>query len=247
MKKVSYLTGDDILSIHDEVVKIFAESGDPVVPSGPKHLNLVYSAATRPQTSLFDVDKYTTINQKAAALFHSLITNHAFHNGNKRTALVSLLVFLHSNDHRILIEDDSLFDFVIAVADNQIEKQTESGHPDEVIAEITKWLSKYTTKIDHKAKSMRINDFIDKCEVAGASVRTNKGGSHLIFGQNRKSITISGSTSEIDGAIVKRYIQKLGLSQSSTGATIDEFTEGLKPQQTLIRQYRSVLDRLAYT
>ena len=43
----------------------------------------------RPQTGLGTIDKYPTIEQKAAALLHSLIKNHAFHNGNKRTALVA--------------------------------------------------------------------------------------------------------------------------------------------------------------
>jgi death-on-curing family protein len=39
-------------------------------------------------------EAYPTTFNKTAALFHSLINNHPFHNGNKRVALVSAQVFL---------------------------------------------------------------------------------------------------------------------------------------------------------
>jgi death-on-curing protein len=41
----------------------------------------------RPQTTVGGADAYPDVHSKAAALFHSLIRNHAFIDGNKRTAL----------------------------------------------------------------------------------------------------------------------------------------------------------------
>lgn len=58
---------------------------------------LLQSSAARPQTSAFGDDAYPTLWDKAAALLHSLARNHAFVDGNKRTAWASAWVFLRLN------------------------------------------------------------------------------------------------------------------------------------------------------
>jgi len=40
---------------------------------------------------------FRSLPEKAAALFHSLIANHPFENGNKRTAVIALELFLSAN------------------------------------------------------------------------------------------------------------------------------------------------------
>ena len=40
---------------------------------------------------------FRSLPEKAAALFHSLIANHPFGNGNKRTAVIALELFLSAN------------------------------------------------------------------------------------------------------------------------------------------------------
>jgi len=71
---------------------------DPVFPAEYRDHRLVESAANRPFQSAFGQDAYPTLVEKAAALFHSLIANHCFHNGNKRTAVMALDCFLLAND-----------------------------------------------------------------------------------------------------------------------------------------------------
>ncbi|MCI4676226.1 type II toxin-antitoxin system death-on-curing family toxin [Candidatus Mycolicibacterium alkanivorans] len=58
---------------------------------------LLQSAVARPQTSAFGDDAYPTLRDKAAALLHSLARNHAFVDGNKRTAWASAWAFLRLN------------------------------------------------------------------------------------------------------------------------------------------------------
>lgn len=53
---------------------------------------------------------------KAAALFRSLVKNHAFVDGNKRTAALSLIVFLAENGCELLVTDDELVRFTLRVA-----------------------------------------------------------------------------------------------------------------------------------
>jgi death-on-curing protein len=50
--------------------------------------HVLESAAARPMASAFGEDAYPTLLEKAAALFHSLVLNHPFVDGNKRTAVV---------------------------------------------------------------------------------------------------------------------------------------------------------------
>lgn len=103
---------NEVLGIHRCLVERFADSEDPISPSGVKHLGLLDSALARPWQTAFGKDVHETVFQKAAALFHGLICNHPFHNGNKRTALLALLVFLdHAGYWLDSCSDDELYEF----------------------------------------------------------------------------------------------------------------------------------------
>lgn len=58
---------------------------------------LLQSALARPQASLFGKDAYPGVYDKAGALLHSLATNHALVDGNKRTAWAAAWTFLRVN------------------------------------------------------------------------------------------------------------------------------------------------------
>lgn len=80
---------------------------------GPvRDLGLLDSALARPRTSLFGVDAYSSLGLKAAALLHSLGSNHALVDGNKRLAWLATVVFLDLNDHEPLLDDDAAFALV---------------------------------------------------------------------------------------------------------------------------------------
>jgi len=83
--------------IHDNLVAVMWPGSDPVGPGGCRDINLLESAVGRPFQSAFGEDAYPTILEKAIALFHSLNSNHPFHDGNKRTAIIALDDFLVAN------------------------------------------------------------------------------------------------------------------------------------------------------
>lgn len=92
---------------------------------------LVESALYRPQASAFGQDAYPDIWTKAAALLQSLATNHAFVDGNKRTALAATYAFLQYNGHRLTMSNDDAVDLVLAVATGElpdVEKIAEAIH-----------------------------------------------------------------------------------------------------------------------
>jgi len=92
---------------------------------GGKHAlwdrGLLESAVARPQASAFGVDAYPDLASKAAALLHSLVLNHAFVDGNKRTAVLATLVFLDLNGYTIRWNQHEALDFVLNLAVHQIE------------------------------------------------------------------------------------------------------------------------------
>jgi hypothetical protein len=92
MSDVRFLTVEDVLSIHEILVADFAHAGDPISPAGPRGMALVESAVGRQMTSLGGVLKYPEPIGNVATVAFGLCCDHPFHNGNKRTALVSLLV-----------------------------------------------------------------------------------------------------------------------------------------------------------
>ena len=61
------MTEDEVMRIHFELVKDFADGPDPIEPSGVRTESLLASAVFRPQTSLGDVLKYPTVEMAAAA------------------------------------------------------------------------------------------------------------------------------------------------------------------------------------
>jgi death-on-curing protein len=107
---VRRLTPKQILLIHDELIEIYGGS------HGVRDENLLESAIYQPYVSYGGVDLYVTIFDKAAALLRSLIKNHPFVDGNKRTAIVSVQIMLEENSYKFSASIDTTYNFLIDVA-----------------------------------------------------------------------------------------------------------------------------------
>lgn len=81
-----------------------------------RDLGLVESAVARPRAGMFGVDAYPSLATKAAALMHSLVTNHGLVDGNKRLGVVGMILFLALNGHRFTMSDDDLYELTMAIA-----------------------------------------------------------------------------------------------------------------------------------
>ena len=97
-----YLTVADILGMHAILVERYG--GAP----GVRDMGGLESAAYRPQSGY-----YTDVVEEACALLESLLINHPFVDGNKRTAFAACSVFLQINGHKIRADSDRLYAFVI--------------------------------------------------------------------------------------------------------------------------------------
>lgn len=90
--------------------------------AGPvRDVGLLESAAARPRASVFGEDAYPDLVTKAAALLHSVCSNHALVDGNKRLAWLATVVFLDINGVIVALEDDHAFDLVMRVAEGVLD------------------------------------------------------------------------------------------------------------------------------
>jgi death-on-curing family protein len=102
--------------IHDELIaELWAESGT-ISAKGCRDINLLESAVSRPFQTVFGGDAYPEILEKGAALFHSLVANHPFHDGNKRTAVTALYAFFLGNGHYFALSNDEAYSLAKATA-----------------------------------------------------------------------------------------------------------------------------------
>lgn len=147
-RDLRYLREDEVLGIHYALVNDFADTSDPLYPAGVRGNHLLASAVMRPQTSIGDERKYPSVETAAAALLHSLIQNHPFHNGNKRSALVSMLVFLDENGFLPTCHEDEIFRLVLQVSQHRLVDSSLDHLPDREVLAIARFLLKNTRAIE---------------------------------------------------------------------------------------------------
>lgn len=81
----------------------------------------------RPQQSIFGEDAYPDVVSKAAALFHSRLRNHPFLDGNKRTAVIALVMFLEMNGCATTMEQGEMVGFTVDTAEGQVDEGGEGA------------------------------------------------------------------------------------------------------------------------
>jgi death-on-curing family protein len=150
-----FLNADEVERFHWALVDEFSDSSDPISPPGLRSVSLLSSALTRPQTQYSDELKYQTVEMAGAALLHSLIHNHAFFNGNKRTAFLSLLVFLDLNRTFLNCSEDDQFQFLVRVGSHSLLPEIfDNTLSDREVLEIAKWIKKHTRPVEHGERPM---------------------------------------------------------------------------------------------
>ncbi len=70
--------------------------------------------------TIFGADAYPGLNGKAAALLHSLVTNHALVDGNKRLGLVAVLLFYGMNGYDLTANEDERVDLMLAISEGRL-------------------------------------------------------------------------------------------------------------------------------
>ena len=124
-----YLSSEELLAIHDRILTAIGGR------KGIRDITLLQSIAERPKMGMMGLEFYPDLFSKAATYLEAIATYHVFTDGNKRTAITATSLFLRANGYKLEMSQDQAYRFILAVA----QKQTS-------LAEISKWLKKYTKK-----------------------------------------------------------------------------------------------------
>ena len=105
---------EDVLKIHDFLINKFGGSQDI------RDLSLLKSAISRPYQTFNQEDLYKNPIEKAAAIIESIIRNHPFIDGNKRTGYVLMRLILMDHGLDIKANYNDKYDFVISIASGNL-------------------------------------------------------------------------------------------------------------------------------
>ena len=103
-------TIQDICELHTQLEEAF------ILSSGIRDKSLLASAVNAPFQTFMGNDLYPSIYDKAAQLCYGIANNHPFTDGNKRTALHSMYVYLIINGFDITASQQEVENLIINVA-----------------------------------------------------------------------------------------------------------------------------------
>lgn len=124
-------TIQDIYELHNQLEESF------ILSSGVRDENLLASAVNTPFQTFMGNDLYPSIYDKAAQLCYGIANNHPFTDGNKRTALHSMYVYLIINGFDVTATQQEVENLIIDVAAGNMTN-----------TELAEWLRENTIKID---------------------------------------------------------------------------------------------------
>lgn len=203
------------------------------------------SAVGRQDTGFGPEFKYNRPHEIAASLFYGIAMNHAFENGNKRTALVSALVTLKFND--VVLSNttqDDLYDMATQVVAHTFPIPGDGERTvDSEVAALGAWF---------RARTVRVEPYVDRavdfpelrkllqaqgCEFAAPRrnfIKISRGSKTVKIGYPRESHTVP--VQEIKRIRRILELDELGSSEFyNLDVSVDEF----------VHEYSEVLERLA--
>lgn len=125
--KLNYLDLEEILRLHHQIIEDFGGS------HGVRDEGRLKSVAEAPMQEVFGTEQYASVFEKAAVYLRSIIGDHPFVDGNKRSALTVCGVFLIRNKHPLKADPLGLDDFTVRIATDHLG-----------IPEIAVWLESHS-------------------------------------------------------------------------------------------------------
>lgn len=122
---------EEVIQIHEILIENFGGT------KGVRDKNLLESSVNRPYTTFGASDLYPTPIEKAAAVIESIVKNHPFIDGNKRTGYTLMRLTLLSHEMDIQASEEEKYGFVIQIAESKL-----------TFPEILKWIK---SKLENKS------------------------------------------------------------------------------------------------
>ena len=120
----------EVEQIHKLLINAFGGS------HGIRDSSALESALTRPFQTFEERELYPTLVGKAASLMESILVNHPFIDGNKRTGFLLCESILEKDGFTINADTDSIYEFIVNIANGDL-------HFDDIV----NWLKSNTSVI----------------------------------------------------------------------------------------------------
>ncbi len=257
-RNVRLLRLEEVLAIHNALVKDFLQHENPIDPPGPRNEHIIASAVFRQHTAIGKELKYPSVEMSTAALLHSIVNDHPFHNGNKRTALVSMLVLLNENELMLTCHEDELFKLVLQIAQHQITDHTLSELADREVLAIADWIKENVRPIERGDKPIPFRKLRQILGKHGCTFDHSRTGSNMKITRVIKPKKLFSRqiilTTNISYGREGREVARTTVNKVRADLQLDEehgidsaaFYEDLPcPVDEFIVKYRKTLNRLA--
>ena len=245
----------DIVNAHYILSDYFLEKGE-AVRFGVLNFNLLSSAVNRQFIEFGGVKKWKDPFLKMATLAFGLTMDHAFHDGNKRTALLSILLYLNLHKRVVTVPKQLLEELMVRIAAHQLHLypsfQEFQAKDDAEVRFIGSKLRAWSRHVDTRLYTItyselntRLKEFgfyLDKPDGNTIGVYKTKAG---LFGRDMKICMIGypGAKKQVGEKDLKFILQKTGLT-AKQGCDSDVFFHGSQPTYELLEEYQEPLERL---
>jgi death-on-curing protein len=115
MSDIEFLSRKLVEHLHHKQIERFGGA------HGLRDEGLLESALARPLNRASFTD--ASLHELAACYLFGLIRNHAFIDGNKRIAITAAGVFLMMNGQELVVDNGTLYSFVIKMAEGSIDEE----------------------------------------------------------------------------------------------------------------------------
>lgn len=259
----------EVLRAHFLILDFFSQdqNGEGVGGVGPKDIDLLHSAVYRQFVSFGGKDKWPSPLEKCATLMYGIVKDHPFHDANKRTGFLTMLLFLERLRRVPRIKQKEFEDFVVEVADNQLDKYARYRDlrlvsQDPEVQFIADYLKRNTREVDHRSYTVTFHELNQILKPYGFELVNPRGNyidvvqiSHRprFLGLLGRSVRIESRIAQIGFPGWKRQVTKAALKtvREATGLTAANgydsktFYQGADPLHSLIDTYAEPLRRLA--
>lgn len=249
MSQIVKLSVEDVLAIRTRLTATLLAADDAIGAPQPLYPDKLHSAVARQSTGFGGQEKYRTVAEVAATLFYGIAMNHAFDNGNKRTALVSMLVLLDRNK-TLLVDttENDLFDLVITMVQHALPLKSNSTakKDDQEVAYVGKWLKKRARDLQLGDHHMEFRDFRKLLEQLGCTFGTpDKNFIKVRRGERSFTMGYPKAKFTVDVHIIKDARRAL-LFDESHGVDSAAFYDLDASVDGFVNHYRNLMRRLAH-
>lgn len=251
----------DVLKAHYIVSDYFISEGDQIV-YGVKSFDLLSSAVSRQETEYGGIQKWPDDYHKMATLLYGITKNHAFEDGNKRTALLSLLLFIDKSNLLVKYKQTALELLIVRIAANVLNEYDNYRYyilkDDPEVNFIADRIKKYTRKANKKIYTITYAEFNRRLKQYGVwldnpsknciNVYRNKIIVRFFFFKKKEKerilqIGFPGWKNQVNPKAIRSVLQAAGLTVEN-GVDSDVFFKDAEPSYKLISDFKEPLARL---